>query len=92
MYMEGGHNVEQNFQEAYELYNEAAEKATALGKGRLASKYYQLAEEALSKADSWAFLIHLIANYYYYYFVAYKYTYLYIYYIIYMRIIFWNLN
>ena len=44
MYAAGGHDVEQNLPEAYDLYNEAAEKATALGKGRLANKYYTLAE------------------------------------------------
>jgi TPR repeat protein len=44
MYATGGQGVEKNQPEAYDLYNEAAEKATQLGKGRLANKYYMLAE------------------------------------------------
>lgn len=49
IYLDGGHNVEQNFQEAADLFNEAAEKAMQFGKGRLANKYYMLAEEASSQ-------------------------------------------
>ena len=44
MYSIGGYGVEQNLPEAYDYYNEAAEKATMHGKGRLANKYYMLAE------------------------------------------------
>jgi TPR repeat protein len=44
MYATGGHGIEQNLPEAYDLYNEAAEKATLFGKGRIANKYYMLAE------------------------------------------------
>ena len=48
IYMQGGHKVEPNCQEAADLFSEAAERATASGKGRLASKYYELAEQALA--------------------------------------------
>ena len=44
MYAAGGNGIEMNQPEAYDLYNEAAEKATLYGKGRLANKYYMLAE------------------------------------------------
>ena len=46
MYMEAKHGVEANYQEAAELYNEAAELAMQFGKGRLANKYYASAELA----------------------------------------------
>jgi len=47
----GGFGLEQDFSEAYSLYNEAAEKAMAFGKGRMANKYYELAEEVSSMCD-----------------------------------------
>jgi len=51
IYSEGGNGVEKNAQEAYDLYNEAAEKATACGKGRLANKYFMLAEQVGAELD-----------------------------------------
>lgn len=46
IYLTGGNGVELNLQEAYDFFNEAAEKAMQYGKGRLANKYYSLAEKA----------------------------------------------
>ncbi len=51
MNLKGGFGLEKDPSEAYSLYNEAAEKATAFGKGRLANKYYELAEEASAACD-----------------------------------------
>ena len=51
MYSVGGKGIEKNAQEAYDLYNQAAEKATAYGKGRLANKYYMLAEQVGAELD-----------------------------------------
>ena len=51
--MKGGKGVESDPSEAASLYNEAAEKATLFGKGRLANKYYMLAEEASSMIDDY---------------------------------------
>ena len=51
--MRGGHGLEPDPSEAASLYNDAAEKATLFGKGRLANKYYMLAEEASSMADDY---------------------------------------
>ena len=48
MYMEGKRGIEQNLQEAADLFSEAAEKAMQFGKGRLANKYYSLSEQAMS--------------------------------------------
>ncbi|CAF0889007.1 unnamed protein product [Brachionus calyciflorus] len=48
IYLEGGYGVEKNPTEAAELFNEAAERAMQSGKGRLANKYYDLAEQANS--------------------------------------------
>lgn len=47
----GGNGVEQDFAEAASFYTEAADKAMAFGKGRMANKYYMLSEEALSMCD-----------------------------------------
>lgn len=44
MYSIGGNGIDKSTGDAYELYNEAAEKATLYGKGRMANKYYMLAE------------------------------------------------
>ncbi|OQR69442.1 eukaryotic elongation factor 2 kinase-like [Tropilaelaps mercedesae] len=44
MYSTGGHGLKENKQKAYELYQSAAEAAMAATKGRLANKYYELAE------------------------------------------------
>lgn len=51
MYMKGGANLEPDYAQANELYSQAAEKATHFGKGRLANKYYMLAEEASSMIE-----------------------------------------
>jgi elongation factor 2 kinase len=48
MYMSGENGVEKNLEEAADLFTEAAEKAIQFGKGRLANKYYVLAEHARS--------------------------------------------
>jgi elongation factor 2 kinase len=48
MYMSGENGVEKNLEEAAELFTEAAEIAIQFGKGRLANKYYVLAEMARS--------------------------------------------
>lgn len=50
LYLEGGHGLEKDAATAGELYQEAAAAATAAMKGRLANKYYQLAEEAQQEA------------------------------------------
>lgn len=44
MYQEGGCELEQDFERAYNLYTEAAEAATEAMKGKLAAKYYEKAE------------------------------------------------
>jgi TPR repeat protein len=44
IYMEGKNGVEKNPSDAADLFTEAAEKAIQFGKGRLANKYYELAE------------------------------------------------
>ena len=50
MHRSGGHGLVKDCQKAGEYYGEAAEAATAAMKGRLASKYYMLAEEASADA------------------------------------------
>lgn len=55
MNMKGGYNLEKDPSEAASLFTEAAEKAMLFGKGRLANKYYQLAEEASSMDEDEAF-------------------------------------
>jgi len=45
IYLEGGDGVKKNRDLAAELYNEAAEIAMMQQKGKLATKYYELAEE-----------------------------------------------
>lgn len=45
MYSLGGYGLRQDLNEAYDLYNEAGEKATTCGKGRIANKYYMCAEQ-----------------------------------------------
>ncbi|XP_065181615.1 eukaryotic elongation factor 2 kinase-like [Sycon ciliatum] len=42
---EGNHGIERDVEKAAELYGQAAEAATAAMKGKMASKYYILAEE-----------------------------------------------
>lgn len=49
--MKGGFGLEQDPVEAASLYTDAAEKAMAFGKGRMATKYYELSEEASALCD-----------------------------------------
>lgn len=51
LYLEGGHGLGRDPAKAGELYQEAAGAATAAMKGRLANKYYQLAEEAAAQQE-----------------------------------------
>ncbi|RNA05755.1 eukaryotic elongation factor 2 kinase isoform X5 [Brachionus plicatilis] len=51
MHMEGSHGIEQNYTEAADLFNEAAELAMQNGKGRLANKYFDLAEKTSALCD-----------------------------------------
>lgn len=51
MYCSGGHRLEQNPNRAGELYNQAAEVAMAAMKGKLANRYYMLAEEAWAEVE-----------------------------------------
>lgn len=51
IHMEGADGIEKNPQEAYELFEEAAEMAMLHGKGRLANKYYELSEKASSMME-----------------------------------------
>lgn len=46
LYKIGGFKLDCNYQKAGDLFNKAAEMATAAMKGRLAHKYYEAAEEA----------------------------------------------
>jgi len=46
LYKTGEYNLECNYRKAGDLFNKAAEMATAAMKGRLANKYYQAAEDA----------------------------------------------
>jgi hypothetical protein len=48
MYTEAKNGIEKNLQEASDLFTEAAELAMQYGKGRLANKYYQYAENSLA--------------------------------------------
>lgn len=49
----GGYGLEQDYAEAASLYTEAADSAMSNGKGRLANKYYELAEEASCLAEDY---------------------------------------
>uniref|UniRef100_H2YDU0 Uncharacterized protein n=1 Tax=Ciona savignyi TaxID=51511 RepID=H2YDU0_CIOSA len=51
IYLKGGCGVVSDPNRAGELYNEAAEAATAAMKGRLANKYFALAEEAWAECE-----------------------------------------
>ncbi|RMZ94800.1 eukaryotic elongation factor 2 kinase isoform X2 [Brachionus plicatilis] len=51
MNLKGGHNMPKNESAASALYTEAADKAIQYGKGRIANKYYMLAEEAAASQD-----------------------------------------
>jgi elongation factor 2 kinase len=48
MYLEGKNGVDKCCEEAAGLFSEAAEKAMQFGNGRLADKYYNLAEKAVA--------------------------------------------
>jgi elongation factor 2 kinase len=51
IYTVGGEGLDQDMQRAGELYTEAAELAMESMKGKLANKYYALAEEAWAAAE-----------------------------------------
>ncbi|EDV19419.1 uncharacterized protein TRIADDRAFT_33592 [Trichoplax adhaerens] len=51
LYRAGGYDLEQDLTQAAELYNSAGENATASMKGRLATKYYMIAEEIWGEID-----------------------------------------
>ncbi|CAH1274478.1 EEF2K [Branchiostoma lanceolatum] len=51
LYRQGGHGLERDPERAAELYNEAAEQAMAAMKGRLASKYFMIAEECWGEME-----------------------------------------
>ena len=51
LYLGGKFNIEKDPSYAGELYNDAAELAMAAMKGRIANKYYALAEEAWAQVD-----------------------------------------
>ena len=51
MYRSGGHQLEKDPNKAGELYTQAAEVAMETMKGKLANKYYMLAEEAWSEVE-----------------------------------------
>ncbi|VDK33917.1 unnamed protein product [Taenia asiatica] len=51
MYEVGGHGLQADLTMAGDLYTEAAEAATQQTDGRLAAKYFELADEAYAKAE-----------------------------------------
>ncbi|PVD37875.1 hypothetical protein C0Q70_00477 [Pomacea canaliculata] len=51
MYQQGGYGLDKDPQIAGDLYTQAAEAATEAMKGRLANKFFQLAEEAWAEVD-----------------------------------------
>ncbi|XP_067143407.1 eukaryotic elongation factor 2 kinase-like [Centruroides vittatus] len=51
MYREGNYGLEKNLYKAGEMFQAAAESAMAAMKGRLANKYYMLAEEMWSEVE-----------------------------------------
>ena len=48
MFLEGRHGILTDYQKAFDLFNEAAELAMLDCNGKLADKYYILAEKATS--------------------------------------------
>ena len=48
MYLEAKHGLVRDAPKAFDLFTEAAELAIELGKGKLADRYYSLAEKAQS--------------------------------------------
>lgn len=51
MYMQGGPGLEKDLNQACKYYTHAAERAMQFAKGRLANKYYMLAEQASSELE-----------------------------------------
>ena len=51
MYRSGGHQLERQPNRAGELYSQAGEVAMAMMRGKLANKYYMLAEEAWAEEE-----------------------------------------
>ncbi|KAL5019070.1 hypothetical protein ScPMuIL_004792 [Solemya velum] len=51
MYLKGGFGLDKDPSKSGDLYNEAAEDAMAAMKGRLANKYFMLAEEAYGEVE-----------------------------------------
>ena len=51
MYREGGYGLEKDLNRAGELYNDAAEAAMNAMKGKLANKYYMIAEEVWGEME-----------------------------------------
>ncbi|RUS71830.1 hypothetical protein EGW08_020415 [Elysia chlorotica] len=51
MYKEGGHGLDKDLQKAGDMFNEAAEAAMEAMKGRLANKYFMLAEECFGEME-----------------------------------------
>ena len=51
LYRQGGYGIEKDPSSAGDLYSEAAEAAMAAMKGRIANKYYMLAEEAYGEVE-----------------------------------------
>jgi elongation factor 2 kinase len=51
IYREGGHGIERDPQKSGDLYNSAAEHAMAEMKGKLANKYFALAEEVWGELE-----------------------------------------
>ena len=51
MYRSGGHQLKKDPNRAGEMYSQAAEVAMAAMKGKLANRYYMLAEEAWAEVE-----------------------------------------
>ncbi len=51
MYREGGHGIEGDPQKSGDMYNSAAEHAMTEMKGKLANKYFALAEEVWGELE-----------------------------------------
>lgn len=51
MYRKGLHGLQKDPVKAGDLYNQAAEAATEAMKGKMANKYYMLAEETFAEAE-----------------------------------------
>ncbi len=51
MYREGGYGLDKDANRSGELYNDAAEAAMNAMKGKMANKYYMLAEEVWGEIE-----------------------------------------